>query len=452
MRHALRLIAATVAVAVGIRLFLGHTYPDYDSLYALIWGDDLASGRSPDLELPFAPAAHPLYLLLGALLSPFGSDAADALVWIVLLTTGALCVGLFELGRALFSWPVGLLAAALFATRVPTLHFAGGAFADLPAAALVVWAAVLEARRPRRGLPVFALLALAGLIRPEAWLFAAAYWLWSGPALRTAALAAAGPLLWLLGEWVITGDPLRPITDKNATVAQVGSRTGLGDAPEAFARDLGNFLQAPALVLAGIGLTLAFMWMRERALLPAAIAALSSVAFLVLAAAGQPLEQRYLMVPAAMACLFAAVALLGWTAGDDRRWRVAGVVGLVALLAVSIPRDGGRLDDLREQTTAGERSLDGLRELARDSGAVQVSTARPLPFVAFYSGERPAALRTPVDAAAPIAAILPVDAVGAELIYRSLPRQPPRNAPDPPPPGWTETARSGGWALFAPPG
>jgi hypothetical protein len=83
---------------------------------------------------------------------------------------------------------------------------------------------------------------------------------------------------------------------------------------------------------------------------------------------------------------------------------------------------------------------------------VQLSTARPVPFVAFYSEEEPADLRTPVNAAAPLPAILPVDAVAAELIYRSLPRDPPRNVPDPAPPGWTETARSGGWALFAPPG
>jgi hypothetical protein len=44
--------------------------------------------------------------------------------------------------------------------------------------ALVVWAAVLEARRPRRGWPVFVLLALAGLLRPEAWSLAGLYLLW----------------------------------------------------------------------------------------------------------------------------------------------------------------------------------------------------------------------------------------------------------------------------------
>ena len=50
------------------------------------------------------------------------------------------------------------------------------------------------------------LLAIAGLLRPEAWLFAAAYWLWIAPPLdwatrlRMAALAAVAPVLWLASD------------------------------------------------------------------------------------------------------------------------------------------------------------------------------------------------------------------------------------------------------------
>ena len=44
--------------------------------------------------------------------------------------------------------------------------------------AIVVWAAVLEAARPRRGVPVLMLLALAGMLRPEAWVLSGLYWLW----------------------------------------------------------------------------------------------------------------------------------------------------------------------------------------------------------------------------------------------------------------------------------
>ena len=67
---------------------------------------------------------------------------------------------------------------------------------------LVLGAAVLELGRPRRGWPVLALLGLAGLLRPEAWLLAVAYWLWLVPGtprpslVRYALLVAAAPVLW----------------------------------------------------------------------------------------------------------------------------------------------------------------------------------------------------------------------------------------------------------------
>ena len=66
--------------------------------------------------------------------------------------------------------------------------------------ALVVWAATLEATRPRRGVPVLVLLALAGMLRPEAWFLAAMYWVLGGvegdagaSGFMYAALAASGP-------------------------------------------------------------------------------------------------------------------------------------------------------------------------------------------------------------------------------------------------------------------
>src|SRR5205823_3286591 len=68
------------------------------------------------------------------------------------------------------------------------------------------------------GAPVLALLALAGLLRPEAWAFSALYWLllvaWR-PAPRSrrelaglTLLAASAPLIWLASDLAITGDPL----------------------------------------------------------------------------------------------------------------------------------------------------------------------------------------------------------------------------------------------------
>ena len=59
-------------------------------------------------------------------------------------------------------------------------------YQDLPFAALVVGAVLLEAQRPPpRGSPVLVLLALAGLLRPEAWVLSGLYWLYLWPAATT---------------------------------------------------------------------------------------------------------------------------------------------------------------------------------------------------------------------------------------------------------------------------
>lgn len=455
---------AAVAVAVCLRLFFGDGYPDYDALWNLLWGDDLVHGRDPQLDLPFAPAAHPLYLVLGALVAPLGDGAADALRWLVLLATGAVVVGIFRLGQELVSWPVGLAAALILLTREPTLYLGQAAFVDLPAAALVIWAAVLEARTPRRGAAVLVLLGLAGLLRPELWLLAGVYWLWLAPPLgwaaraRGAALVAAGPLLWALTELVLTGDPLRPLTEKNASLAAVGSQSGLGEAPGELTSDLGGFLQAPALALAVVGGLAGLAWLPRRVALPLAIGALNVVAFVVLAASDQPLEQRYLFLAAAMGALLAAVGALGWMAlAADHplrpRWRVAGYVALVAALAVSLPNDWERAADLREDVRLGARIQDDLRDLLESGPAgepIYVQTARPVPFVAFWSDLRPGAvISPPPQAPGPGLLVVPTTGAAAELLGKGIPEADGPAAPVPPPPaGWRPLETGDAWALL----
>ena len=463
MRRAAPDVLAAVAVAVALRLVFGDGYPDYDALWNLLWGDDLVHGRDPQLDLPFAPAAHPLYLLLGVVAAPLGDGAADALRWIVLLSTGAVVVGVYRLGEELFAWPVGLLAAVILATREPTLYLGQAAFVDLPAAALVVWAAVLEARRPRRGTAVLVLLGLAGLLRPELWLLAGVYWLWLAlqkrgrtPLLRLAghaALVAAGPLLWALTELILTGDPLRPLTEKNASLADVGSQSGLGEAPGELTSDLGGFLQAPALVLAVAGTVLGALWLPRRVALPVAVGALNVLAFLVLAASDQPLEQRYLFLAATMGALLAAVGALGWTALPDehparRGWRVGGAVALVAALAVSVPNDWDRAADLRADVRLGADLQDDLRELVEATdveGLLLVPTARPVPFVAFWSDRRPGEV---VSGAGAGTLLLPTTAHAAELLSKGIPDADATPPPPPVPPPVAPVASGEAWAMF----
>ena len=101
---------------------------------------------------------------------------------------------MFRLGAAWFNPATGALAAAIVLTRRPVLDFGARAYVDIPYLVLVLGALLVETRRPRAGAPVLALLALAGLLRPEAWLFSLVYlaWLWrAAEARRPAAVALA---------------------------------------------------------------------------------------------------------------------------------------------------------------------------------------------------------------------------------------------------------------------
>src|SRR6187399_2246975 len=73
-------LAAVLAGIVVLVLFFGlRTYPNYDSYYQLLWGQELAHGHLPDYNVFRPPTPHPLSELVGFLLSPFGL-AADRLL------------------------------------------------------------------------------------------------------------------------------------------------------------------------------------------------------------------------------------------------------------------------------------------------------------------------------------------------------------------------------------
>ena len=73
LRAALRIpLGALLAWAL-----VGAGFLNYDTAYSLLWGGDLAHGRTPDFSVPLAPTPHPLATLTGIVLTPFG-DAAPA--------------------------------------------------------------------------------------------------------------------------------------------------------------------------------------------------------------------------------------------------------------------------------------------------------------------------------------------------------------------------------------
>src|SRR3954449_12109148 len=89
--------------AIGLAVFawFGHAFLNYDTFYALVWGGDLAHGRTPQYGVPVAPTPHPLAELIGVILTPFGASAEDLMLAIGLVALGMLVVGVFRLGQEL---------------------------------------------------------------------------------------------------------------------------------------------------------------------------------------------------------------------------------------------------------------------------------------------------------------------------------------------------------------
>jgi hypothetical protein len=157
----------------------GVGFANYDTLYALAWGGQLSRGSRPAYELPIAPTPHPLVEALGVVLYPLGPHGVEnvtvALGFLALSACGWV---VYALGAEWFGRAAGALAALILITRVPILSYGVRAYVDVPYLLLVLGALLVESRRRCAGWPVLVLLALAGLMRPEAWVFSGAYWLY----------------------------------------------------------------------------------------------------------------------------------------------------------------------------------------------------------------------------------------------------------------------------------
>ncbi len=267
-----------MATVVGTLVY--PTYPNYDSYYSLLWGREILHGHKPHFEGFRHPTEHPLAIVAGAVLDLFG-QVADRL-WIILIlgTFLALVAGIYRLAATAFTPLVGLVAALLLLSRFDFAFLAVRGYIDIPYLALVVWAVALEAERPRRGLPVFALLVLAGLLRPEGWLLLGLYWLWMFPGaswrdrLIWAAVAAIAPLGWCLVDGIVTGDPLFSLHYTSDSAEDLGRAKSLSEIPGAIPGFLASIVKVPVMLAGVAGLAAAFVIAPRRSLWPARAAGL----------------------------------------------------------------------------------------------------------------------------------------------------------------------------------
>ena len=173
--------AWVAAVSAALLLVFPVGFPNYDTIYALVWGRELAHGVSPDYGAALPPTPHPLADLLGLVTTPIGDGAITVTMIVAYASLGLIGYLVYRLGSLWFDRWIGAVAAAIVLTRAPFLSNGLRAYIDLPYIALCLGALTLvEAQGPRAGWPVLALLVPAGLLRPEAWLFAGVYWLYSG--------------------------------------------------------------------------------------------------------------------------------------------------------------------------------------------------------------------------------------------------------------------------------
>src|SRR5215216_6669847 len=426
-RAALRLLPAAATI-VGVAALLELVYApylNYDARYALVWARDLASGVQPDYTADFAPTPHPLETAVSSLATPFETGADTLLVWLVLLCFGALVWLTYRLGSELFSPWAGAVAALVVLTRPMLERDALLGYQDTAFAALIVAAVLLEARRPRRGEAVLALLAVAGLMRPEAWILAGLYVGWMWPAvdrsrrLRLAGIAALSPLLWAAGDWFATGDPLHSLHG-TAELAEANDRRRAPEqAPYWTAQYFGHALREP--IVAGIPVGLYFAWRHRRseAMLPLAAAAAMTAVFAVGPLFGLPLIGRYVRTPSVLLALFYGLAVAGWLLlepGPRRRmWMWIGIA-VGALSIAFLPWHVGIVGDVRENLDDRARAYDQLRDVAhRDrtaavvapcGGTVSAADHRLMPHLRWWLDLPPGALSTVEADASPLQRVL----------------------------------------------
>jgi hypothetical protein len=390
-------VVAAALVAVTVFWALVPTYPALDSYYALVWGREAFHGHSPTFEGYRAPTHHPLWVLVSGLLSLAGGDADRLLVLVALWCLVLFLWGMYRLGSGQFGPWVGVVGALFAASSFAFLLYAVRAFVDIPFLAAVVWAGALAVRR--RILGTAGLLAVAGLLRPEAWVLAGLWWLWTvrgvPPRDRVwlTLLTLSAPVAWLAIDLVVTGDALFSFHRTSALADELRHTGGAAQVPGALVTYVAGTIRTPValLGLAGVGLA----WARygpARIAVPLALLLAGSLIFVLAGLAGFSLIQRYLTVPSAALCLFAGYALVGFTTLPDAdRWRgpwtraaaVVGALGVVAAIVLAATSVGRVRTELSFVRTTHDHLVAILRtpavRAARRCGPIVFPTDRLIP-------------------------------------------------------------------------
>lgn len=339
----------------------------YDAWAWMVWGRELAH---LDLATTGGPSFKPLPVIVVAPLSVLGGIAPA--VWLAGMRACAVASLLlaYRLGTRLAGPAAGAVATVGLALSADLYRTALLGSAE-PALIAVTLGAVdrhLDGRRDW----ALVLVAVAGLIRPEAWVVLGAYgvyvWL-REPRLRTLVAAAVvlPPALWLGLDWAGSGDPLH--ASSTATEATEGSAAHASVPSLEVVRRAADAVIVPTLVLAAVGLVEAARRRDRRVLAIAALAIAWIVVVAIMAEAGFTGTRRYLAAPAAAICVVSGVGLAWLLSAVRPGWtRVAAACTIAALSAapafVRAREEGRTLSVARSQAD----QLDELRDAVAKVG------------------------------------------------------------------------------------
>jgi hypothetical protein len=301
------------------------------------------------------------------------------------------------------------------------------------------------------------LLGVAGLLRPEAWLIAGAYWIWllaaGERAPRTVALhtllVAIPPLLWALTDFISTGNPVYSFTDTREAVARLTIPHGFSGIIEALPELLER--EARLVVLIGAIGGLVVLLRRPHAGLATGSMAVITVAVLAPIAAGGLLLDRYVLPIVVLLCVLCGGFVTAWLHQPRRHvlWTAAGSIVLLGLIA-SIPSQVDILRIRRSRVTQVAEQQRNLRALLAQTRLpctpIVAPNDRLRPLIAIWR-DVPIGDIGHIDRGAMTGTFI----TGDERAYRNLVYLPARDPrpPTAPPVAAARVASRDGWSLEA---
>jgi hypothetical protein len=386
-RVAVRYRVALAVLALTALTFIAPSAPTYDPWAWIIWGREVLHF---DLSTVDGPSWKPLPLLLTTPFALFGSLAPD--LWLFAARAGAITgvIMAFRVARRLGGLPAGTAAAAAYAIAPWTIRNAllGNSEGLLVALAL----AAIDRHLAGRSRHAFAFGVGAALLRPEVWPFLGLYglWLfWRDPGARK--LVAVGfailPALWLLPELWGSGDLLRAAHRAHTPNANSAafSEDPAGAVVRQFASMLTDVVKLAVPALAVAWLARGAPWRREQRVVVALLVggAIWVAEVAVMTNDGFSGNARYLIMPAALACVLGGTAI-GWLvralpAALTRPAVVVPALAVVAAIVFAVP-SVHRIDPVLKSNAYQAHLTDGLATAVARAGGRSVLNACGTPY------------------------------------------------------------------------